>query len=82
MMHFGNFSGMGIGGFGFGWIFMILFWVFVVLGVIYLTKALLSSSEATVRSETAENILKRRYASGEISKEEFHETMSVVQRKI
>ncbi len=80
MMHWGNFPGMGIGGFGFGGIFMILFWVLVVLGLIYITKGLLGSSKAVATGETAEDILKRRYASGEISKEEFHDKMSVVQR--
>ena len=81
MMHWGNMSGMGIGGFGFGWIFMMLFWVLVILGVIYLVKGLSGSSKAAVIGESAENILKRRYASGEISKEEFHDRMSVVQDK-
>lgn len=80
MMHWGNLPGMGMGGFGFGGILMILFWVFVVIGLVYITKGLLGSSKAVASSETAENILKRRYASGEISKEEFHDKMSVVQR--
>ena len=71
MMHWENMSGMGIDGFGFGWIFMILFWVLVVLGVIYLVKGRLSSSKAAIIGESAENILKRRYASGKLSKDEF-----------
>jgi putative membrane protein len=82
MMHFGNFPGMGIGGFGFGWIFMILFWVVLVLGVTYVIKGMLGSSKTTVISESAENILKRRYASGELSKEEFHDKMLVIQRNV
>ena len=82
MMHWGNMSGMGIGGFGFGWIFMILFWVLLVVGVIYLMKGLLGSSKEVLIGESAENILKKRYASGEISREEFYDKMSVVQNKL
>lgn len=63
MMHwFGN-SGFGM---GFGWIFMILFWVLVIFIVISLMKKSGSSEK-----ETAEDVLKKRYARGEISKEEF-----------
>ena len=82
MMHFGNFPGMGIGGFGFGWIFMILFWVVLALGVFYVIKGMLGNSKTTAISESAENILKRRYASGELSKEEYYDKLLVVQRKI
>jgi uncharacterized membrane protein len=39
-MHWSNFGGMGTGGYGFGWIFMVLFWTLVVLGVAYLMKQL------------------------------------------
>jgi putative membrane protein len=82
MMHWGNMPGMGIGGFGFGWIFMILFWVLLVMGVIYLMKGLLGSSKEVLIGESAENILKKRYASGEISREEYYDKMSVVQNKL
>ncbi len=82
MMHWGNMPGMGIGGFGFGWIFMILFWVLLVMGVIYLMKGLLGSSKEVLIGESAENILKKRYASGEISREEYYDRMSVVQNKL
>ena len=81
MMHWGNVPGMGFGGFGFGWIFMMLFWLLAVMGVIYIVKGLLESSKAVVSSETAENILKRRYASGEISREEYRDKMSLLQNK-
>ncbi len=63
MMHgFGNY-GFGM---GFGWIFMILFWVIIILIVVALVKKVGSGEK-----ETAEEILKKRYARGEISKEEF-----------
>jgi putative membrane protein len=53
---------------GFGGIFMILFWVLLIVIVIFLMK---KSLWDTGRQETAEDILKKRYARGEISKEEF-----------
>ena len=53
---------------GFGAIFMILFWLLLIVIVFYLVKKSLSASGG---QETAEEILKKRYARGEISKEEF-----------
>ena len=67
-MHWGNGLGMG-----FGWVFMILFWALVVLGIVYLIKLILGSTKSEERPETALDILKKRYARGEISKEEFEE---------
>jgi putative membrane protein len=60
-------------GMGFGWIFMVLFWALVILGIVYLLKLISGSSRKEGRSETALDILKKRYASGEISKDEFEE---------
>ncbi len=54
---------------GFGWLFMILFWVLVIAGVVALIKWLASSS--TRRDETPLEILKTRDARGEINKEEY-----------
>jgi len=73
MMHWGNFNGMGFGGMGFGWIFMILFWVVVILGIVYIVKYIGSSNKVEGQKETALDILKKRYAKGEISKEVFDE---------
>lgn len=49
-----------------GGIFMVVFWVVVALVVISLWKKMGSN-----RDESAEEVLKKRYARGEISKEEF-----------
>lgn len=68
MMHgFGNFGfGMGL-----GWIFMIVFWGVVIYLVIALFNKNRSDSRGSNKGESAEEILKKRYARGEISKEEF-----------
>ena len=63
MMHWVGNYGFGM---GFGWIFMILFWVIGILIVVALVKRTGSGE-----SETADDILKKRYAREEISKEEF-----------
>ena len=62
--------GWGIG-FGLGWLLMILFWALVILGTVYLIKLIIGSTRKGEKEETALDILKKRYAKGEISKEEF-----------
>ena len=67
-MHWGYGWGMG---FGLEWIFMILFWVLLILGVVYLVKMIAGGARKGETTENALDILKRRYAKGEINKEEF-----------
>lgn len=55
----------------FGPIFMLLFWVFLIAGVVIAVKWVLGQGGKT--GESALDILKKRYAKGEISKEEFEE---------
>jgi putative membrane protein len=76
-MHWGGDFGMGFGG---GWIFMILFWVLVILGVVYLVKVLLGGSPAEKKSESAQEVLAKRFAKGEMSKEEFEDAMAVLRK--
>jgi putative membrane protein len=52
-----------MGGWGMGWI-MLLFWILVLVGLILIIKWLLQLSSAI-------DILKKRYARGEINKAEF-----------
>jgi len=67
-MHWMN----GWGG-GFGGIFMILFWVLIIVGIIYLVKIVVGGTNTGEKKEDALEILKKRYARGEISREEFEE---------
>ena len=78
MMHWGNYGGMGYG--GFGWIFMVLFWALVILGIVYLLKQIFSDKKVTSRTESADEILKKRYAAGEVTKDEFEEKLAAISR--
>ncbi|MBS3130811.1 SHOCT domain-containing protein [Candidatus Woesearchaeota archaeon] len=62
----GSYGMMGFG-FGFGWLFMILFWGIIIWLAITLLNA------ASGRKDDALEILKKRYASGKISKNEYEE---------
>jgi putative membrane protein len=77
-MHWwGDGYGMGFG----GSIFMILFWVLIFLGGFYLVKILMGSgSQADKPRETAVEVLEKRFARGEINKEEFESSMEVLKK--
>jgi putative membrane protein len=59
----------------FGPIFMLVFWVLIIIAAVYIIKwiAGLSQSETFKTSEAPLDILKKRYAKGEITKAEFEE---------
>lgn len=57
----------------FGGFWMILFWIVVIVAVIWLVKIAMDRSSRDRTNSSPIEILKRRYAAGEISKEEFEE---------
>lgn len=62
-------------GFGiWGAIMMFVFWTAVIVGVVFLVKWIVDQSRTNKRKdESPLEILQRRYAAGEITKEEFDE---------
>lgn len=66
------------GGFSFGWIFMLIFWGLVIWGIFALVRGATGHSccghnhgEYKQGEKTPLDILKERYAKGEVNKEEF-----------
>ncbi len=57
----------------FGMLFMLLFWILIIVGVVLIIRWLIGEAKPTQsgHSETPLDILKKRYASGEITKEQY-----------
>lgn len=75
----GNYGGYGwdgmMGGMGIGLISMVLFWVLIIVGIVVLVKWLAGGPVAPGQppTRTALDILRERYARGEVEREEFEQ---------
>jgi putative membrane protein len=64
------------GGMGFWMIFNMIFWLLIIVGIIFLIIWAVNKTrevEKKPKEESALDILKNRYAGGEINREEFEE---------
>jgi len=69
-------------GMEFGWLFIVIFTIFIVLGVIHLVNLISGSRGREPHGESPLHILKSRYAKGEITKEEFEKMKDDLAKKI
>jgi len=65
--------------FGFGGLLMLLFWVFVIAGIVWLVLALSRSQLPRGGESSALRILEERLARGEIDAEEFRARRAVLE---
>ncbi len=73
-MPFGMMDGYGYGMMGGGyWIFGLIFWILVIIALVLLIRYLWEGKGTRRGEESALDILKKKYASGEINKEEFEQ---------
>lgn len=70
MMHMFGYSGMGIGS-GMGMLFMVLFWGIIIALVVILIRRMTVQSYPK-KLESPFEIAKRRYAKGELTKDQFN----------
>lgn len=70
-MMWGGFDGMGWGWVGLGIVHMALFWILVILGIVVLVKWLAGGPSRG--GGGALEILRERYAKGELTREQFEQ---------
>ena len=75
-----NWNGFVGWGMGFGFIFMLLFWGLVILGIAALIRLLMTSSSRGPRDKSPLEIVQERYARGEINREEYEQKKSDLER--
>ena len=82
----GNFGPGMMGGYGMGWgfggIFMILWWVLIIGGIVVLVRWLSNTSGCShpTSEKTPLDILKERYARGEITRETYEQMRSDIRK--
>jgi putative membrane protein len=65
--------GFGNGWWWMGWLMMLVFWALVVVGIVALIRFATRSAARRDGVETPLEILRRRYAGGELTKEQFEQ---------
>ncbi len=68
-------------GMEFGWLFVIIFSVLVMLGIIHLINLFSGGKGARRQGESPLDIIKRRYAKGEITKDDFEKMKRALTKK-
>ena len=69
-------------GFGFGPVFMLFFWGVVIVGIVALVRRQAAgSSPSQAREKTAGDIVRERYARGEIDRQEYEQKMQDLERR-
>jgi putative membrane protein len=58
---------------------MALFWIAIIVAIVFAIRYFVRQAHRTGQDNTALEILKTRYAKGEISKEEYEEKRSAIQ---
>ncbi len=86
MMHdFGWGMMGGWSGFGFGWLWMVLWWALIIAGIVALVRWLGASSSASsgdaATGRKALDILKERYARGELDRETYEQMRRDLERQ-
>jgi putative membrane protein len=56
-----------------GWLMMLVFWALVIAGIVVLIRFATSAAPRRGGAETPLEILRRRYAAGELTKEQFEQ---------
>ena len=76
MMGFG--FGMGL----WGWLLMILFWLILIVAAVWVVKLLFPASPGTRTNDpqpsSSEDILKMRYARGELTEEQYQQMLQTL----
>ena len=64
-------------GYGVGWVFMLAWWALVVVGIVWLVRTVTDRGDSASAS-SARRILDERFASGQLSVEEYEERRRVL----
>ncbi|MBL7074457.1 SHOCT domain-containing protein [candidate division KSB1 bacterium] len=60
-------------GWGGGWFMIAIWWALIIVGIFFLVKWVNTQRSQSTKADSALEILKKRYARGEITQEEFEQ---------